>query len=324
MKVRIIGDVHEGKRFAYTTPKTALEFKALHREIKRLAAPSGMTCFQVGDLFDSFSVSGETFVDGYLFARGMRLLAGNHDRSNNTEKPSAIRMLRDNFELDVAVDGFKVDYIDETAFYRLPHQLTQGDFEELLRDVQSTARERISKHKVLLLHCNYGDHAGVETENYLSTANAKQLLETFSLIVSGHEHNFSSHLDERLLMIGSIMPFSFGEMTDKGVLEYDTITGLWDIAQTWSTEDFSYNRPNKFVEMFGTMEVEAAAAVNKQIAEWYKSGQVIAVKNSTTLVRHDRSAESAEAKAEDWMQEILKQCNPAQAELLNALNEECK
>ncbi len=321
-KVRIIGDVHIDKRFPFTSQKTAQVFRDLQAQImEQVSVPNGPT-FQLGDLFDGFSVSGETLVKGYRFASYKTLLAGNHDKSNNLDKSSALELLKEHMGLDIVWGSLREFHGDGTVFHLVPHQLTQELFEEALA---SLVHSKLGRN-VLLLHCNFGNREGTQTENYLRPEVAKSLLSErgFDLIVSGHEHNFNKPM-KGVVMLGSIMPYSFGEMTDKFVMDYDTQTGEYELIPTWvAVENYTcmsagaaMPEPEAFTEIVGTTTVEMAAALNKQIAEWYKDGKVIAVKNSTTLLRHEREVQ--EYKAEDWVAEVMKQCNDAQQGKLKEL-----
>ena len=66
------------------------------------------------------------------------------------------------------------------------------------------------------------------------------------------------------------------------------------------------------------MTVEQASAINKYITSKYKEGHIIAIKNSTTLIRHERQAEAVEDLTE-WTEEVKKQLNPEQQDLLNEM-----
>lgn len=63
----IVGDIHLGKPFPFTTTKTAArwaQYKKNH--LKKIVDRYGPNIIQAGDLFDSFSCNSETFVEGYM------------------------------------------------------------------------------------------------------------------------------------------------------------------------------------------------------------------------------------------------------------------
>ena len=99
MNTVFIGDVHLGKRFPYTTRATQQRFEVLRAEVlERIKSMSIDSQFVLlGDLFDSYSVSDVTLIQGFgLLTRLANhfALSGNHDVSNNTDKPSAITLVR--------------------------------------------------------------------------------------------------------------------------------------------------------------------------------------------------------------------------------------
>ena len=320
MKIKLIGDMHLGKKFPYTTNKSAAIFEELRYKI--LAKHTQGKFIQLGDLFDDYSVSDNVLVQGYRWMENcVAALAGNHDVSNNTEKSSAIKLLRDDLGINVAWIDYCVHTIGNTDFHLVPHQLTQDDFEGVLDSLEPGSRLN-----VLVLHCNYGDRAGVITENYLRTDRAKELSKKFHLIVSGHEHNISKPL-KNLIMLGSVMPFSFGEMNTKYVMDYDCETGNYELIPTWvdgsarqvQFQDF-LDTPihQEFIEVMGSLDVSQAAQVNKRIASLYKDTDVIAIKNSTAIYRHEKEADELQ-QPQDWLSQVRAQCSKEQALVLDSL-----
>ena len=330
MKIALIGDMHEGKRFPLTTAATALSFQRLREDAWStiMDIPDIAHRISLGDLFDGFSASGDTLVSAYVKARQLSwILAGNHDQSNNTDRPSAIQYLKDIFGMPVVIHHITAVELGATLLMLVPHHLTQEGFEAALDRAKYSAKTSNHKHKVLLLHCNYGLREGSETENYLRPEMAKSLLEVFTHIFSGHEHNRNTPL-KGVRMVGSILPFSFGEMKDKSVVVFDTETGLTEEVLLWSEKQFQpwkWREDNvppsdgcQFLEITGSVTVEQASAINKYITSKYKEGHIIAIKNSTTLIRHERQAEAVEDLTE-WTEEVKKQLNPEQQDLLNEM-----
>lgn len=329
MIARLIGDIHYGKRFPFTTAQTAKRFDTLRNETVAQACNGREHLFLLGDLFDSFSVSADTLIQGFSTASrpNCYVLSGNHDKSNNTDKNSALEYLGI-LGNNVVWDNPRVVEIGDTYFVMVPHQLTQERFEQVLDEVGKFPLLGAIKHRVLLLHCNFGDREGTVTENYLRPEMAQWLLsESFDLIVSGHEHNFNRPM-KGVIMLGSILPFSFGEMKTKYVLDYDCTNGSYEVSPVWDDSHyipFTWRPdnvppvPKDFIELRGEVGIEQAAAINKQIAEWYKNGQVISVKNATALVRHDK--EVSVEKAEHWADEVKSSLSEAQRELLASMLE---
>jgi DNA repair exonuclease SbcCD nuclease subunit len=321
MKIKIIGDIHQGKKFPYTTQKSSITFEALHSKI--LAKHTTGKFLQLGDLFDNYSVSDRTLVQGYRWMENCAAaLSGNHDVSTNIEKPSAIKLLKDELGVNVIWKDVYVMDMGATRFHFVPHQLTQSDFDACLDNL----KPKLGAINVLILHCNFGNREGVITENYLRYDVAKRLTKNF-LIISGHEHNMSKPMD-KVIMLGSIMPFSFGEMKDKYILEYDYGTGEHELINTWSSANYaqlSYEEflerskfLEEFVEVTGRIEVSQAAEINKKIAFLYKNTDVVAIKNSTAIYRHEKEAGDL-VKAEDWLDQVRKQCSKEQELVLDEL-----
>lgn len=322
MNIRLIGDVHFGKRFPYTTLKTAITFDQ-NRELLFNRLTLNESVIQLGDLFDEFSVNDLTLVQGYQAAnRCVSLLPGNHDLSKNTDKDSALLLLQKHFGCGVVNEMYGTVTQGMTEFFLLPHQHTQPLFEERLKFLCDLIQKKESKARfnVLCLHCNFGAHTGPEADNYLSPAMAKELLAAgFHLIVSGHEHNFRNPMPG-VVMLGSILPMSFGEMEQKYVMDYDTQAGTYDLTPSWSTsgycrvswgellaEECSTWNNYQFLEIVGDLEVDNAVKVNRQVSAILRScDNIIAVKNNTVL--HKQSHKIDEASKANWMDTLMAAC----------------
>lgn len=321
MKIKLIGDIHLGKKFPYTTQRSAEYFEDWRTKI--LETHTSSIGIQLGDLFDSFSVSDHTLIQGYRWMQGAQaVLSGNHDVSNNTDKTSAIKLLKDNLDVKVIWQEPEQLRIGNTVFHLVPHQLTQELFEQCLDNLKT----ELGWVNVLLLHCNYGDRLGTATENYLRRDNAKEVCKKFHLVVSGHEHNFSGH--KNLIMLGSIMPFSFGEMTDKFIMEYDCDTGEHELIRTFksdcykqlSFQEFLDSPVGKFefIEVVGNPDPGPASDILKRIAYLYKETDVIAVKNSTVIYRHEKQVGEIQ-DVQDWLADVKRNCDAEHREILEQL-----
>jgi DNA repair exonuclease SbcCD nuclease subunit len=316
---RFIGDIHLDKRLPYTTLRTAEKFDRLRANTVDKATTCGNECIQLGDLFDDFNVSAEVFCEGFMLAKRMKAtLVGNHDLSKNTDRVSSLHLLNRPFGIDVAtsVTSFKEGM---TTFHMIPHQLTQEKFEGALTNLIHNYPFKSARFHVLCLHCNWGEHRGAEGDNYLPAPLAKALFDAgVTLIVSGHEHNYREPM-KGVVMVGSILPYSFGEMETKYVLDYDTQTGVYARVPVWeasryvklSCKDFLENdivHGVQFIEVTGDIDVEQAALLNRKTNNLFRnSDDIIAIKNSTIVHRHTKAA--IENKAEHWLSLLLKQCN---------------
>lgn len=316
--IRLVGDVHLGKKFPFTTKQSAALFQQEHDQLMADILDAGADEFIcLGDLFDDFEVDGSTLVKGYQYAKELMVLAGNHDIANNTEKASALLLLNDVLKVDVVYKEVRSVPRGRTTFALVPYFLEQGLFDDALKRAAHVTQEKIiSDHKVLLLHCNFGNREGTVTENYLTREMAKQMLETFDLVVCGHEHNFNTPM-KGVVMLGSVMPFSFGEMTDKFVMDYDTDTGEYQLTPTWKSANYSsmdykdFLECNAsvapFMEITGTIDVTEAAAINKKIGQLYKENGVLSIKNATTLHRAEAGVTVVDEVKTDWETEVRKE-----------------
>jgi DNA repair exonuclease SbcCD nuclease subunit len=321
--IRLIGDIHLGKRFPHTTLKTADRFDGL-RDTQVAKSLSLQSCIQLGDLFDTYTVPDNIFVNGYKVTWGcLWTLAGNHDLSKNTDKPSALALLRDNLNDAVALEPTRFTE-GMTEFFLVPHQFTQDKFIGVLEGLLTPKQQRFN---VLCLHCNFGDHTGAETDNYLPPELAKRLMSSgFTLIVSGHEHNHRKPIPG-VVMLGSILPMSFGEMETKFVMDYDTQGGTYELVPTWVSDKYAkidaqgylehdFPSDTQFIEVVGDVDVDTMAQVNRRTQGMFKNmDSLIAIKNNTVLHRHSKAAK--DTKKEYWLDALLRQCvNDRQRDLL--------
>ena len=340
MIIRFVGDIHLGKRFPYTTNASSPRFEGLRYDILRQVLMKDSPAFIVmlGDLFDGFNVSSRVLVEGYSIVNRntpkVIVLAGNHDKSNNTDEPSSLQLLDD--PLDSARIVWEEPEIlrftegSDTLIVLVPHQLTQEKFENALLQAKAMSKAHASSTKILCLHCNWGDREGAPTENYLRTDMATELLTEFTKIISGHEHN--RHAPKKgVEMLGSIMPFSFGEMTDKWLLDYDTNLQEFTFQKIWPVKEFSQRTyetmtaagVTQFMEISGEVTVDQAAAVNRKIAEWHKDQHgLIAVKNSTRLIKHEVViSNDQEAEKVHWTDRARAEMSDQQIGLFNQVLE---
>lgn len=326
--VTIVGDIHLGKPFPFTTTKTAArwaQYKKNH--LKKIVDRYGPNIIQAGDLFDSFSCNSETFVEGYMFASACRVvLSGNHDVSNNTEKESAVNLLRKT-GCDIVWERPYWFETRDTNYVLIPHQLTQEKFDALLENPLTNVN--LDKTNILILHCNFGDQPGAETENYLRTDHAKRLLEVYDKIISGHEHNYRVPMTG-VTMIGSILPMSFGEMTDKFISVDGTKECVWPADDRFRSLDYKdflaypLDTPVQFIEVTGTVDIGETIAINSRIAEWYaKSETLIAIKPNTKSLKAETDISMDEDGPKlQWVEKIADSLSAGAQEIFKQLLEE--
>lgn len=298
----IVGDIHIDKRFPYTNKKTHERWRDLQDKTLDLIFEGAPPAIQAGDLFDNFMVSAEQYVRAVkqVEVKCVRVMAGNHDLSNNTDKKSAVQLMLNSVEMVTckAING--INYIF------LPHQLTQEKFEGFLEHVGELCSTQIPN--VLVLHCNYGEREGTQTENYLRPAVARELLFKVNGIVFGHEHNGGFRDSPNVVAVGSILPMNFGEMTDKFVWNVED----WKAIKVWDSEA-NYKKVHfleflrmplvnlQFIEIVGEVTPAESLAVKKLIAMWYsQSDTIIAIKDSTSPLKTDTEIAEERIAESDW------------------------
>lgn len=303
----IVGDIHIDKRFPYTNKKTHERWRDLQDHTINVIFKKAPPAFQVGDLFDNFMVTAEQFVraDHEVASKCIHTLAGNHDLSNNIDKKSAVQLLLNSVERMTCVAVHGINYI------LVPHQLTQEAFEDCLASVERCCSTQIPN--VLLLHCNYGDREGTQTENYLRPDVARELVSKVNGIVFGHEHNGGYRGSESVVAVGSILPMNFGEMTDKFVWDVED----WKAIKVWDSE-LNYKKLHykefllmplvnlQFIELVGEVNPAESLAVKRLIAMWYSESEtIIAIKDSTTPLKIDSEAAEERIAESDWETAVM-------------------
>lgn len=328
MPTNLIGDIHLGKRFPFTNKTTAARWEHVKQTLLDDILELPGEHIQLGDLFDDFTTDSTVFVQGFHFAKSCAaLLSGNHDKSNNTDKESAMELLG-HIGCNVIWDNIVCYAIKGINYVAVPHTLTQEAFEDNLTKAIGLATPTIPN--VLLLHTNYGERPGTSTENYLRPDKAKELRNHFQFIISGHEHNAHEPLSG-VFMSGSVLPMNFGEMTDKYVMTVKDSNLekvlVWRASDNYLKLDYKDFLPLQvdtavqFIEVVGTVDVSEVLLINKRIAEWYlKSESLIAIKNSTTSLKSEASETSAEkAHAVDWVETVSKLLTPDELQVFNEL-----
>jgi DNA repair exonuclease SbcCD nuclease subunit len=319
----IVGDIHLDKRFPYTNSKTHLRWLQLQDSTLNRIFKSGEAAIQVGDLFDKFMVTAEQFIraDSIVAKRCLRVIAGNHDTSNNTDKKSAVHLLQNATHYPTCLPYGGVNYVI------VPHQLTQEQFEIELGALDNLTDTQTPN--ILLLHCNYGDREGTQTENYLRPDMAKKLLTKFNGIVFGHEHNGGTRA-KNVIAVGSILPMNFGEMADKYVWNVEEWAPelIWSAGESyrqWSFQEFLREplQPLQFVEIYGEVTAAESLAVKRLIATWYSESEtIIAIKDSTTPLRIDSEVAEERISQADWETTVLALLTDSEKQLFQEIKNE--
>lgn len=307
MSLIIYSDPHIGVNLmANTTPASRVrlreaQWKALDK-VKAHSNGAGIVCG--GDFFHSHRIDEDEFLAGLKWAKEhMLILSGNHDIVNDRYKTGSMDLLRyvcsdsvtefANTEFDKAKTHNKVVGA-KMMLYTVPHCTTQKLFEESLEKSLQRRKAAGLGSNILLLHCNYDNAlATKETELNLTRNKAKELLEHFNYVVLGHEHNFKTDFDDRLIVLGNTYPTNFGDISDKYCLSFDPsgepeLCPLWDSAKGYIATDWdnlSAIKPqHEWVRITGTCPPEKLHELAKAVKKmWSELSNVVAIRIDVKL-----------------------------------------
>jgi len=178
----------------------------------------------LGDLFDRANNKEEVILRAAKAVEHTDyILAGNHDLINREGAISSLSLLK-----EICPDKVVLNPVIINSWIRLyfvPHHRTQAEFDQAL-DAAFSQVNGGGKH-FLLLHCNFDSpYADKEQDLNLTGAQAERLLAKFDTILIGHEHAARDLLGDRVKIVGSLFPTSFGDAGAKHrALVYDTELG---------------------------------------------------------------------------------------------------
>ena len=308
MKIKFISDLHLGKApQSHSTPDSRKRFQAaLYEAAMRAVRPEmGTRVVCLGDLFDKPSNPEAVINQGAEVATYCRdILAGNHDLHGREGVMSSLQLL-------ASMDGEEGGrYMFETVrasvgrvvspdlIYLVPHQPSQANFEEELGKAQQEAALSLNCNTcILCLHANYDSPftEGTESALNLTRERAGELLEAFDQIVMGHEHTTRTDFEGRLVMVGSLLPTDFGNISDKYIFVYNTETKkmeadmFWDEAVgsktvNWKDAGELCLEGMQFVDVVGAAAPSEMPSVAKMIQDiWRRGESLLLVRNGVVL-----------------------------------------
>ena len=318
--ITFIGDIHLGhKRQSFTTKmgRDRYEREVFEHAKSVIEEHNETKVIQVGDLFDKPQNSDRVMAEGIRLASSTDgIISGNHDLLNSDGKPTTLSLISE--QLGGLTPVIR-PHFTEPRMYRVPYKgnliasvpycYTQALFEQSLAMAEEHAKgEDVPGKKVLVLHTNYALEFDMnETTNNLTKARAKELLKTFDYVLSGHEHNSSTHLGGRLIMTGSLMPLSMSEMTNKYVWH---LTEAGEIEKTlvWSPEGkyvvIDCNEMpehlsvgTQFVDVVGQADPGDMPKVMKRIAGWWNTCETLLVCRPSIDLRATKAEQLTETGA---------------------------
>lgn len=219
MKAFLIGDVHLGRKFR--NKDIPLDKRGVREQILRLrfqqyidlaikSVKLGKSDFvvQLGDLFDSFSVSYEDLLFAYEQLSKFEkeqipcvIIAGNHDLPKDKSRVSALAMLARMFQSEVQYVKFVMDTVEIFRPF-LPRAEATEEHIFVPYSHEHDSREGIDKYtgfreEKCYLYGHFDEPFPVEWQS------------KFTHVYTGHIH--SPKEEGNISVIGSILPLTFAE-----------------------------------------------------------------------------------------------------------------
>lgn len=237
MIVNIFSDTHLNvSRQAHTTAESS---KRLNDRLfeQAMACKSTDMNVIVGDLFDKTFNPEWAVIQGMWVAEDSIVLAGNHDETNREGTKCSLEVVQESGK-DVIRNPklSKVFVVRRGPLYFVPHHPTQELFDSALEKIIESSGDQ--ENKYLFLHCNRGTAIGDKSDStlYVSDEMEDRLLEKFTRIFYGHEHQPQILKGGRVVVCGNTMPTSFSDISDKYRYELNTETDQMEKIQIWSKD----------------------------------------------------------------------------------------
>ena len=248
MKVTLYTDPHLGvERAAHTTRASAKRLQdSLYWQALSIVSTGDHPKLCLGDLFDRAFNQERIIAQGIAVASKTEMtLSGNHDETNREGTITSLQLVQEAGCRVCRAPDLSNPYFDSfegtrlAGLYMVPHHASQELFlAACVEAANHAAVHRDGLASILLLHCNY-DFPLAITDNTLNlpAAFAEQLLDSFDKIFIGHEHNGSTHLGGRVVIMGNTHPTSFHDIGDKFIYHLDLETAEYEKEPVWLEED---------------------------------------------------------------------------------------
>lgn len=337
MKLLFFTDPHLGlERNSHTTPASRGRLKQeVFNQLDNVFDIQADFYICAGDLFDKHTVDNQTLLQGLEVAKLCDVvLSGNHDSTNRVNALSSMEVIKTVLDTE-AIGVLPVN--SQVNIVWVNHELNQDLFLEALE----TAKHEATKNSILVLHCNYDSpFAHDDASLNLTRDKAKELLEHFSYVVLGHEHQHRTDFDGRLFILGNTHPTSFADISDKFCWEFSfdqpspsNIEGeSWSIKPhlIWSKDNglleldaselaqiTKLPKAVQFIEVTGKVTRDKVAGVAKQVADlWSKSENLLMVRNNTTCEQEVVEAPTAPKDIKDIPTQVSKALAGTELEIL--------
>lgn len=304
---------------------------------------SNLIC--AGDLFHRSHNREDVIEQGIRIASGCDIvLSGNHDETNRVDDRSSMDIVAGVCD-SVLGSSQKVKVYADLEFESgekvtvVPHHISQEMFDQAI--------EEACKYKgdMVILHCNFNNPLtdGIDTALNLTIEQAEALLEHYSYIVIGHEHNPGVEMNGRLIRLGNVHPTSFSDISDKYVWHFDktaevhwTKTKIWDKATGYMSltaneifdlpeEEFLVEEGTEapgFVDIIGELPAEDMPALAHRIGLIWKHWNPYMVRNQVNAVTEKTESLMEEGyQIEDFSKKIVEGLKES-PELLEKFNAE--
>ena len=252
MKELIYTDPHHGLVLnSHTSPASRKRLqRAISTHLRGILETYRKERFVIcgGDFFHSFRNPEEVVLDSVpSFWLTDILLEGNHDVSTVKDVKSSTDVLSFMDELCSVgsprivgslydAPAFRKVERGEKVYYFVPHHITQNSFDQALLSASESANKDNGRIRILVTHCNYDNPFATDGNSLnLHKSAAIKLLEVFDTIILGHEHNFRTDLDDRLIVLGCPHPTNFGDISEKFILLVED-NGDMELIPVWKPE----------------------------------------------------------------------------------------
>ena len=306
MKLTLFTDPHLGAvRSAHSTVASRSRLAdRLFEQAHGIVTAHPASCICLGDLYDTYSNDEKTIKQGMgIMALCRIVLAGNHDVVSRSDKLGSLELADHLGMHGIAINPYGEasvfsEVFGDTEFVLLPHVADQEMFVTTLKTLLESGRS--AKHKVLLLHCNVANDmvAGSDGALNLDLDLARQLLSNFDYIFVGHEHDPKTYLDGRVVVLGNTLPLTFGEISDRFIYHFDTITGtftkekIWDKATRYVSltadeviaEEGVCSYHADFIDVTGTVGVDKLAPLARAfVTLWKVNPYILMIRNAVEV-----------------------------------------
>ncbi len=300
-------------------------------EIAVEAKKAGHFVACLGDVFDKHSNPEHIVSQGaQLLEYVDAALGGNHDVKNVQGAVSSLMLIDQLMQEfspvimspDISQPYFKRVGADEASLFFIPHCLTQEIFEQ---SVRAACADTLNwgDHCILCLHCNVGEAYGqVEAEGStlaLTEELQELVIQHFGLTMVGHEHKPRKLHKGKIVVMGNLLPLSFGELEHRFVYEYDTQTRKLNMGRLFDNDAetmgvMAHNLDTQtsfgeaaYVTIGGTIKPEDYPAMARNIQRiWSNSPHTLMVSNVVEIDRPDALSRTRVESSKQTLMDLVR------------------